>query len=265
VTLDAFELKTLVRTLMVPPGGPLLIALAGLLLLRRRPSAGRLLVSVGVVSLWLLSSHAVSGRLLWWVERGQRPLEVAAWQAAKDGVAPPRALVILGGGATSDGSFVPRRERLLGRSVERVLAGARLARATGLPVLVTGGRPEGLEQSEAALMRRVLEDDLAVPVRWVEEASLDTAENASLSAAMLRADGISAVVLVTHAYHMPRARRAFEAAGLAVLPAPHGWAGNRPEQLVLRHFLPSAHALETSWLALHELTGMLWYRLRGLA
>lgn len=114
-------------------------------------------------------------------------------------------------------------------------------------------------------MRSVLEDDLAVPVRWAEEASLDTAENASLSAAMLRAEGISAVVLVTHAYHMPRARRAFEAAGLTVLPAPHGWAGNRPEHFVLRHFLPSAHALETSWLALHELTGMLWYRLRGLA
>ena len=114
-------------------------------------------------------------------------------------------------------------------------------------------------------MRQVIQDDLGVPVRWVEERSRDTAENASLSAAMLRAEGIGAVVLVTHAYHMPRARRAFEAAGLSVLPAPHDWAGVRPAGTFVRDLLPSAPALEASWLALHELTGMLWYRLRGLA
>lgn len=263
--LDAFELKTLVRALAMPPGGPLLVALAGLLLLRRLPSAGRLLAGAGVVALWLLSTHAVGGLLLRWVEAGQRPLEVAAWQAAKDGGAPPRALVILGSGATPDGPFAPRRERLLARSLERVVAGARLARATALPVLVTGGRPDGLEHSEAALMRQVLQDDLGIPVRWVEEASRDTAENASLSAALLRAEGISSVLLVTHAYHMPRARRAFEAVGLTVLPAPHGWAGSRPDGIFLRDLLPSAPALEASWLALHELSGMLWYRVRGLA
>jgi len=263
--LDAFELKTLVRALALPPGGPLLVALAGLLLLRRLPSAGRLLAGAGVIALWLLSTHAVGGLLLRWVEAGQRPLEVAAWRAAKDGGAPPRALVILGSGATSDGPFAPRRERLLARSLERVVAGARLARATALPVLVTGGRPDGLEHSEAALMRQVLQDDLGIPVRWVEEASRDTAENASLSAALLRAEGISSVLLVTHAYHMPRARRAFEAVGLTVLPAPHGWAGGRPDGISLRDLLPSAPALEASWLALHELSGMLWYRVRGLA
>lgn len=248
---------------MTPPGGPLLIALAGVLLLKRLPSAARLLVLAGIVSVWLLSTHAVGGLLLGVLEAGQRPLEVAAWQAAKSGAEPPRALVILGGGAVSDGPFLPRRERLQARTLERVLAGARLARATALPVLVTGGRPDWLEQSEAALMRQVLEGDLGVAVRWVEGASRDTAENASMSAAILRSEGISSVVLVTHAFHMPRARRAFETAGLTVLPAPHGWAGGRPTGLYLRDLLPSATALEASWLAMHEMAGMLWYRFTG--
>jgi uncharacterized SAM-binding protein YcdF (DUF218 family) len=239
--------------------------MAGVLLLRRLPSVGRALVASGVVILWLLSTHWVAGILMRWVEAGQRPLEAVVWQAARDGSAPPKALVILGGGAMPDGPFEPHRERLQPRSLERAVAGARMARATGLPVLVTGGRPQPLGNSEAGLMRQVIQDDLGVSVRWVEERSRDTAENASFSAELLRAEGITAVVLVTHAYHMPRARRVFEAAGLTVLPAPHDWIGGPPRGPSLFGLLPSATAVEASWLALHEMTGMLWYRLRALA
>jgi uncharacterized SAM-binding protein YcdF (DUF218 family) len=261
--LDTFELKSLVRALLLPPAGPLLLAFAGVLLLRRRPAAGRLVVIVGLALAWLLSTYWVGAALTRWVEAGQRPLDVQRWEAARDGSAPPRAIVVLGGGAVGDGAFGSKRERLQARSLERVIAGARLARATGLPVLVAGGRPDWLERSEAALMRQVMEEDLGVPVRWAEEHSRDTAENASFSAAMLRAEGIDSVVLVTQAYHMPRARRAFEAAGLTVLPAPHGWNGGHLDVPALRDLVPSAGAVDMGWLALHELLGGLWYRLRG--
>jgi uncharacterized SAM-binding protein YcdF (DUF218 family) len=263
--LDAFELKMLVRALLLPPAGPLLLVVAGVLLLRRRPVAGRRAVIAGLMLAWLTSTYWVGAMLTRWVEADQRPLDVQRWEAARDGPAPPRAIVVLGGGAVSDGAFAPKRERLHARSLERVTAGARLARATGLPVLVSGGRPEWLERSEAALMRQAMEEDLGVPVRWAEEASRDTAENAGFSAALLRADGIDSVVLVTHAFHMARARRTFEAAGLTVLPAPHGWNGGRPGVPAVRDLLPSASAGQLTLLAVHELLGGLWYRLRGYA
>jgi uncharacterized SAM-binding protein YcdF (DUF218 family) len=263
VTLDPFELKAALRAVLLPPAGPLLVALAGVWLMRRRPVAGRRLVIAGVALGWLLSTYLVASLLNRQVESGQRPLDVQRWEAARDGPAPPRAIVVLGGGAVVDGPFEPRRERLHGRTLERVVAGARLARATGLPLLVSGGRPDWLVSSEAELMRRVLEDDLGVPVRWVESGSRDTAENASMSAAMLRANGIGSIVLVTHAYHMARSQRAFERAGLVVLAAPHDWRGGRAEWPELRDLLPNAQAGELAWLAVHELVGGLWYRLRG--
>ncbi len=261
--LDAFELKSWIRALLLPPCGPLLLACFGLWLLRRRPALGRGVVTAGLLLAWASSTYFVSSLLTAVLEAGQRPLDVARWEAARDGAMPPRAIVVLGGGAVVDGPFEPRRERLDNRTLQRVMAGARLARATGLPVLVTGGRPDWLEHSEAELMRRVLEGDLGVKVRWLEDGSRDTAENASLSAAMLRADGIESIVLVTHAYHMARSMRAFEATGLRVVPAPHDWRSGPPGLPYPRDFVPSAQAAQGTWLALHELLGGLWYRLRG--
>jgi uncharacterized SAM-binding protein YcdF (DUF218 family) len=80
---------------------------------------------------------------------------------------------------------------------------------------------------------------------------------------MLLAQGIDSIVLVTHAYHMPRAQAVFESAGLKVLASPHDWKGGTPDVTELRDWLPSASAVETVWLALHESLGLLWYRLRG--
>jgi uncharacterized SAM-binding protein YcdF (DUF218 family) len=252
----------LVRTLVLPPAAPLLLAAIGVALWRRRPVLGRRLAIAGVALAWALSTHLVADPLVRGVEGGQRPLDAAAWEAARTGPHPPRAVVILGGGAVVDGPFPERRERLTPRSLQRVVAGARTARATGLPVLVSGGGTPWLASTEAALMREVLERDLGVPVRWLEDGSRDTAENASRSAAMLRADGVDSVVLVTHAYHMARSVAAFEAAGLRVLPAPHDWRGD-PGGLRLADAWPSASAIEQTWLAAHELVGRAWYRLRG--
>jgi len=261
---DPFDLKVLIRTLLLPPAGPLLLAAAGVALAVRRPRAGRRLVIAGLAIGWLLSLPAVGDALARRVESGQVPLSPSAWQAARDGPRPPAVVVVLGGGVVNDADTEPPRERLEARALQRTLAAARVVRATGLPVLVSGGRPQAQRRSEADLMRQILQDDLGVAVRWVEERSRDTAENASASAALLRADGIDSVILVTHAYHMPRARRAFEAVGLAVLPAPHDWHGAR-SRAGLRAWLPSPDGLVTSTVSLHELLGRAWYRLRGLA
>lgn len=259
--MDAFDLKVLVRTLALPPGGPLLLVLIGVVLARWRPRAGTALVVSAVAVLALLSMPVVGDALARQAESGVRPLSREAWLAARDGPRAPGAIVVLGGGLLPERAVAPDAERLTARSVQRALAAARLARATGLPVLATGGQPLTRRATEAELLRRVMVEDLGVPVRWVEDRSRDTGENASYSAAMLRADGIDSVVLVTHATHMPRARRAFESAGLAVLAAPHDWDSG-PTREGLRAWLPHIDGLLVSSVALHELVGRAWHAVR---
>jgi uncharacterized SAM-binding protein YcdF (DUF218 family) len=61
---------------------------------------------------------------------------------------------------------------------------------------------------------------------------------------------------------MPRAMRAFEAEGLFPVAAPHGFLGTQ-ELSGTWGWLPSAQGVHVTWLAAHEATGQLWYRLRG--
>lgn len=262
--MDASDLKALLGTVITPPVGPLLLIAIGLLLVGRVPRAGRRIAVTGCVLAWLLSCGIGADLLGRVAESGQQPLTLADIQTASATGHRPRAIVILGGGAVRDGAALPRRERLHSRTLERVAAGARLHLQTGLPVLVSGGRPDYLEHSEAELMKRVLEDDFRVPVRWVESVSRDTAENAKESALILRQADIDTVILVTHAYHMTRAQASFERAGLKVLPAPHDWRSGRPTLVDKGEWLPSALSVESAWLFSHELIGRLWYRLRGL-
>lgn len=251
------------RAFVMPPASLLMIAAAGLFLAWRGRRAGLPIALAGLAATWFFGTFLTAHALVGWVESGQRPFDRAAWDTARTGTAPPGAIVVLGGGSIVDGSHSPRRERLTPWSVQRVLAGTRIVRVTGLPVLVSGGPPPWAQSSEASLMRAMLEGELSVPVRWVEDQSRTTSENAALSAAMLKDGGIGAIVLVTHAFHMPRARAAFEAVGLVVYPAPHDWLSGSVNPRSLRALWPTAEAFALSSLAVRELLGRLWYRLIG--
>jgi len=128
-------------------------------------------------------------------------------------------------------------------------------------VLASGGALTPSIKPVGELMRDALAVEFRVPVRWTEAASRTTAENASLSAAILRPAGVTRVLLVTHAWHMPRAVAAFERAGFAVIAAPTR-ATSAPEWRV-ENFLPSAGALQRSNYALHEWLGLAWYAVRS--
>jgi uncharacterized SAM-binding protein YcdF (DUF218 family) len=229
--LDTFVAKKLLGGLVLPPTGPLLFAVAGLLMLKRHPRLGRGLAWIGVGALFLLSLPVVEGGLSWLLYReGQ-------------------AVVILGGGL--------RRETpeyggdTLGRlTLDRVRYGARLARQTGLPVLVTGGSIGG-SISEADVMARALEDEFSVPVRWRETNSHSTHENAQFSAAILKRVGIERVLLVSHGFDVTRARAEFEAAGLQVFPAPTYISKFSIESPL--DFMPSIASLHGSYYACYEL------------
>lgn len=236
-----FTLRLVLKAAVLPPVGPMALAFVGFLLLRRAPRAGRAMIWAGAGSLVLLCLPVVSRLLAAPFDRP--PLDLAEARQAQ-------AIVILGGGT--------RRRApeyggdTLGRlTLERVRYGARVARQTGLPVLVSGGQLLEAESTEAALMSDALRDEYGIEVRWAERRSRNTRENARFSAPMLKEDGVGTVVLVAHAFDMPRARAEFEAAGLRTIAAPTGLSANAP--LRATDFVPTAAALLASYYSLYEL------------
>jgi uncharacterized SAM-binding protein YcdF (DUF218 family) len=240
--MDLFLLKKLLTALVLPPTGPLLLAIAGAVLWRRRPRLGGVMVWTGLATLLALSMSPVSSFLLRLAGHGS-PLQLEDAKTAQ-------AIVILGGGVRRDA--LEYGGDTLGRlSLDRVRYGARIARATGLPVLVSGGAPWG-GATEASVMRGALEQEFGVPVRWAEDRSRNTHENARFSAEMLNRDGVKRVVLVMHGFDMRRASAEFAAAGLEVVPAPTV-VPNEFSVTSPFDFLPGMSSLQASYYALYEL------------
>lgn len=104
-------------------------------------------------------------------------------------------------------------------------------------------------------MFNVLESEYNIPVRWVETSALNTHENAIFSARILRAEGVSKVLLVSHGVDSRRARREFNAAGIEVIAAPTVIAHPGMSVETLADLVPSMGGLQGSYLALYELLG----------
>lgn len=239
--------------MLLPPGSLLLLLLLAAMLRRGRPALARLLVVASGLLLYVVSTPFVAATLLGALERYPSPsaADIAAFH--------PDAIVVLAAGRrTSAPEFGGTTVGSL--TLERIRYAARLERQFALPLFVAGGdRQDG--RSLAELMRTALAEDYGVAVAGMETTSENTAENAEYLAPVLQQRSIRRILLVTHSWHMPRARRSFERLGFVVLPAPTGFVseGEVPE---VNDLLPSAGALSATSYALHEIIGYAWYELR---
>lgn len=241
----------LAKALLLPPGLILLLLAAGLIWRRRWP------LWLALLLLYLFSTPFVAGTLARGLER------IPALDEASLAHTGAKAILVLGGGrhtqAPEYGADTPGSA-----SLERLRYAAWLARRTGLPLMVSGGSPYREETlSEAELGRRVLEEDFGLKQVLVEGQSPDTRANIQLSARQLRGLGLERVLLVTHAWHQPRALDECARAGLDAIPAPMGfYSSNLQLKPAWRQWLPSAKALWQSRTLLHEYLGRLWYGIR---
>ncbi len=255
------ELKPILTTLVMPPAGPLLLAAFGWLLVLRRRRIGHVLVAFSLAGLWLLSCNAVAiglaARLL--------PISPALPPATVVTTLQDRqiqAIVVLGSGilpqAPEYGEAQPTSD-----AAARLRYGAWLARQSRLPLAFAGGigwaaQGEAMP-SEGEVSRRFVAADDHIELRWVDDQSRDTAENARQMYRLLARDGVQRIALVTSSWHMPRSVRAFEEAGFLVLPAPTVF--NVAQQRPLLEWLPSLHGLIGSQRVLREWLGLLIARL----
>ena len=243
-------LKTLLLLLLLPPVNLVLVNLVGLVWLRRFPRFSRWLIGGSAALLLALAMPGVASVLLDPLEAGL-PMRPPAGR-------PPGAIVILGGDidhirdANPDITVGPL-------TLQRLRAGATLERSTHLPILVSGGQIGAAAPPIADLMQQSLVQDFRVPVRWVEDRSRNTWQNAHDSAAILRANGITSIYLVTNAWHERRALIAFASTGVTATAAPVPL--DHRASPIPSDFMPTATAWLTSYYAMHEWLGCLWYSL----
>jgi len=246
MTADDYVLLRTLENLLLPPALPMLLAALGLW--RRWHK----MTTLAILLLYLASIPATGHYLF-------RRLEIYP-PLDPDHLPQAQAIVVLGASRYTDAPEYGG-DTLAGLGLERLRYAAWLARRTSLPILVSGGSTLGEALPEAELMKAIL-TEFGTPPRWLEKDSRNTFENARNSIALLKHHGIDTAILVTHAWHLPRAVEAFGHAGFNPIPAgTHFCRPNLLESGVLA-FIPTPAALYRTSLALHEIVGRWWYWIR---
>lgn len=244
---------SLLKYFLLPPAINVLLIVAGLVIGKRRRALGIGMVSLGLATLLLLSTPWFS----YWLRQGLEPYNPPSEEALERA----EAIVILGGGRDYTAPEFPWLDAPNNATWRRLGYGAWLARKTQLPILVTGGRMHDEPFAEATLMANALRESFGLEATWVETRSRNTAENALLSAPLLRDAGVQSLLLVSQAWHLPRAVPEFIRAGFQVVPAPTEFASAPPSGLV--GWIPRAYYLRHSAQALHERLGRVFYLMRA--
>jgi uncharacterized SAM-binding protein YcdF (DUF218 family) len=211
--------------------------------------------------LLLTATPLLSTIYIGWLENWYPPFQITATSRMD-------AIVVLAGGVFEKGSLRPSHD-VSYASRQRVVCGADLwLQRLGPKVLLTGGianvRQTGPSESRE-MKRWALRLGIPESAILIEETSRTTYENAVHSKALL---GGGHILLVTSAYHLPRAVGLFEKQGFIVTPvgcgyeaqhtAAQAWAQSTPFD-----FIPSIKALLMTTQAVDEVAGMLIYRIAG--
>jgi len=252
--MDEMLIRALLKSLLMPPLVNIVAIVFALLLLRRWRVLKTLVISFSLLSLTLLSTPIVSHFLATQLER----YPALVWQ----NINPDdyQAIVVLGSGRYRVAPEYGGEDTAKPMGLVRLRYGAYLQRKTGLPILVAGGAWLDDSVPEAEFMSKVLEEEFLVEVTWREDKSRTTWENAQNSRKLTKFDNVKKILLVTHAWHMPRAVYSFEQAGFDVTPAPTMFKTANPASNVVFDYVPDIGSLETSTWMLHEMLGVLWYR-----
>ncbi|MCG8325601.1 MAG: YdcF family protein [Thiotrichales bacterium] len=247
-------ISALLKALLLPPGINLLVILVALVLLKSYRTTAYLLLSVSLVTLLIFSLPITALSLAGSIEPDSAFTPQPITEPAG------RAIVVLGCGRYARPPEYAQDD-VSPCALTRLRYTAHIQATLNLPILITGGSVFGATVAESVIMRRVLQDRFKLVVDWLETESVNTIENARLSAPLLKEQNITTVYLVTHAMHMRRASRLFEQQGFDVIPAPT-YFHSAPEYWPgWMNYLPSPYALTTCHMVLKEYLGILWQTL----
>jgi uncharacterized SAM-binding protein YcdF (DUF218 family) len=240
--------------LILPPGGPLLLALLGLLLLRLGWRHGARVALLGLLLAWALSMVVVVEPMARLYTGAPVTPQVQHWRGDKDAL-----VLVLGAGVHLAGPVEGAYE-LKERTAERLRRGLWWSRQLDLPLAFSGGigtQAEPGQPSEASVVETTLKS-LGLPaLRWAEGKSVDTRGNARHSAVELHRHRSRKVLLVTDDLHMPRAIKHFRLAApeLEFVAAP--LMQHAGDDWRWQDFLPSSRAAQRAHYLAYELAARL--------
>ncbi|QMU61632.1 MAG: YdcF family protein [Gammaproteobacteria bacterium] len=250
------ETLRIVCDILLPPSGFIVLLAIGLFfwLIRLRKTAAFSILLASVL-LYFASTPFMAHKLL-------DPLQFE-YDVLKEVPQDTQAIVVLSAGRIPIAREYANLDTVNAATLERLRYASRLSKVHQLPIIISGGSVNDERDSLAKLMKKTLETDFGVEVKWLEEKSKTTFENAMFTKKILNENSISKVLLVTHAYHMPRAMWCFEDVGLNPISAPTVFYKRSASTSELKEYIPNAGALKQTSNALHEYVGKFWYKYIG--
>jgi uncharacterized SAM-binding protein YcdF (DUF218 family) len=260
-----FSLKKFLASFFSPLSLCVAMIACGLLLLcfSQKQRIGKALVAFGLILLIISSYEGVSGRILRTLESQYPPINlsrVVAYQERGTADGSVKWIVVLAGGVAGDASL-PYQLQISHHSRIRLIEGIRLHRIIpGSKIILTGGigfegPPEATTMSRVAMELGVNRSDMVLEVE-----SRDTKDHPFYVRDIVHDDPF---ILVTSAFHMPRAVKLFAKQGLFPIPAPAGQWTPPMQFWSLVNFFPSAAGMRLAELAYHEYMGLTWAWIRG--
>ena len=232
----------------------ILLVGSALLWFTRRQKAGKVLVTLGAVLLFLLGIRGISAVLVRPLEQRYPPLAVSSRQGDQPVLRAGMFIVVLSGGYSTD-PRVDRVSHLSSETALRVLKGVLLYKEVpGCKLILSGGPHADAESmAKVALGLGVKKSDVIL-----ESKSTNTEQEAIFIAPRV---GKAPFVLVTSASHMPRAMGLFRHRGMNPIAAPtdylaKDWAESLPDEIY-----PESYGLHEAQRAVYEYLGIIWEKL----
>lgn len=240
----------LLQSFLLPPLNSLLIVLSAVYFFKLHRTKGRIVFIIGCLTLYLQATPYVAYYLNRYL--APPPLNIKEIKGVQ-------AMVLLGGGVSNSADEYDTNAVLNPDTFVRIRYAAFLAKKEpDLPIFVSGGAIDS-QNSEASLMKKSLQEEFDVKNQiYLEPDSKTTRENAVYTSRLLQQYGVSRILLVTSASHMRRASALFRKNGILVIPAPTGFYSLGYHKLPILWFIPTAHAMSTTYSILHEMIGYIY-------
>lgn len=251
----------ILNSFFMPPGINLILLIAAWFCVKTYRKTAITLTTLSLISLYIFSLPIIANSLISKVESTKALTSQQIKQIANS-TDTNKAIVVLSGGRVSAAPEYDKIDIVNPATLQRIHFASWLQKRTNLPVLLSGGSVKNEATAEAVLMNQLMAASFGNQPRWIESESKNTGQSAEYSVKILQKDDIDEIVLVTHAWHMPKARKAFEAHNMKVIEAPTAFISGQILKNNWRDYFPSAQALNLTNKALFETFVSIWIELR---
>jgi uncharacterized SAM-binding protein YcdF (DUF218 family) len=227
----------------------ILLMLIGVFLNSKRISIFTLIITI------TLSMPFVSNNLIHFLERDYRLEKIDLMPDAD-------AIVVLSGMVRTINAKEGLHYEWTDAS-DRIFAGIELAKKGKSPrlVLTQGKLPWSLGEPEGSFLKKIAMDQGVDAEKIILTGKVENTEQEAFQTARLLVKSNPTIILVTSAFHMPRAKQVFEAAGLNVEPFAVDFRQETRELTVI-DFIPTAEALKDTSFFVREMAGRIFYALK---